>query len=62
MTTESVPIHVDHGVAVVTPSTGPTDTFVVSGQAPDHTVGPGITYEVTHGVVEVLGMRVSVEQ
>ncbi|KAF7447611.1 hypothetical protein Ptr902_13427 [Pyrenophora tritici-repentis] len=39
----SVPIHVLHAVAVVTPLTGPTDIAVVSGQAPDQTVGPGIT-------------------
>jgi hypothetical protein len=42
VTTLSVPIHVDHGVAVVAPLTGPTETRVVSAQAPDQTVGPGI--------------------
>ena len=35
-------IHVAHGVAVVTPVTALTDTDVVSAQAPDQTVGPGI--------------------
>lgn len=62
VTTESVPIQVDQGVAVVTPLTGPTDTPVVSGHAPLQTVGPGIIYSVTQGVVEVLGFLVSVEQ
>jgi hypothetical protein len=42
VTTLSVPIHVDHGVAVVAPVTGPTETRVVSAQAPDQTVGPGM--------------------
>ena len=41
VTTEFL-IHVDHADAVVVSVTGPTDTDVVSGQAPDHTVGPGI--------------------
>ena len=52
-------IHVDHGVAVVPPVTGPTETAVVSGHAPDQTVGPGIWYVVVQGTVCVF---VSVEQ
>jgi len=43
VTTLSVPIQVLHAVAVVTPLIGPTDMGVVSGHAPDQTVGPGMT-------------------
>jgi hypothetical protein len=62
LVTTLLTIHVLQGTCVVTPLAGPTDTAVVSGHAPDHTVGPGITYSVAQGVVEVLGLRVSVEQ
>ena len=44
-------IHVDHGVAVEPPTTGPTGTPVVSTHAPDQTVGPGIGYVVVQGAV-----------
>lgn len=46
----------------MTPLTGPTDTAVVSGHAPDQTVGPGMMYSVAQGVVEVVAFLVSVEQ
>jgi hypothetical protein len=55
-------IHVLHGTCVVTPLAGPTSTAVVAGHAPLHTVGPGMMYSVAQGVVEVFGLRVSVEQ
>jgi hypothetical protein len=43
LVTTLLTIHVLHGTCVVTPLAGPTDTAVVSGHAPDQTVGPGIT-------------------
>lgn len=54
-------IHVDHGAAVVSPFTGLSSTAVVSGQAPDQMVGPGMGYVVGQGLVRV-EVLVSVEQ
>lgn len=53
-------IQVDQGSCVVLPLTGPRGTEVVSAQAPDQTVGPGMGYVVVHAVVRVV--FVSVEQ
>lgn len=60
MTTDDL-IHVDHGVAVVTPVTALSGIDVVSAHAPDQTVGPGMGYVVVHGAVRV-AVLVSVEQ
>ena len=62
LVTTELTIHVDQGIAVVAPVTGASNTEVVSGHAPDHTVPPGIVYSVAQGVVDVVAVLVSVEQ
>ena len=62
LVTTEFTIQVDHGVAVVIPVTGSSGTEVVSAQAPDQTVPPGMVYSVAQGVVDVVAFLVSVEQ
>jgi len=49
--TTDLEIQLLQSVAVLGPEMGPTLTGVVSGQAPDQTVGPGIWYVVVQGAL-----------